>query len=131
MMRFSGKGGLLPFEPVAEEELTEEERTAPPSVIVALRPSLHGYDFFKNDLGPRSELESEIDLSPALLETAAQFTNAGEGNVYYEAHVQQSKRLLSIVEEGGSVLLCREFGQEAVAAAQRYPEELFRELDKN
>jgi hypothetical protein len=125
------EGGLLPFDPAAEEELSEEEDAVPRSVIVAVRPSLDGYDFFKNDLGPRSEPEPEIDLSPALLETAAQFANAGEGNVYYRAHVQQLKRLLNIVEQGGSVLLCGEFGQEAVAAAQRYPEELFRGLDKD
>jgi hypothetical protein len=124
------EGALLPFDPVAEEELSEEERIYPRSVIVALRPSLDGYDFFKNDLGPRSEPGPEIDLSPALLETAARFANADDG-AYYRAHVDQLKRLLNVVEQGGSVLLCGEYGQEVVATAGRYPGELFRELDNN
>lgn len=117
-----------PYDPDADCEFTEEEeRAGGRAVIVAIGPSLTGYDFFTQHFGPRPI--PQIELSPPLLEAASQFANAGEGNVYFKAHVEYLKRLLGIVEQGGSVLLCDEFGQQAVETAQRYPEELFRQLD--
>lgn len=125
------EGGLMAFEPDAEVELSEEENQAGGrSVIVALRPSPDGYDFFTNTIGPPQPVP-DIDLSPALLEVVAQSANAGEGNVYFRAHVNQLKRLLGIVEEGGSVLLSGEYGEHVVATAGRYPEDLFRQLDQD
>jgi hypothetical protein len=41
------------------------------------------------------------------------------------------KRVLSIVEHGGSALICGELGQAIVTTAQRYPAELFSHLDKD
>jgi hypothetical protein len=117
-----------PYDPETDHELTEEEKQAGGrAVIVAFGPVLTGYNFFTERSGPQPV--PEIDLSPALLETASQFANAGEGNVYFKAHVEYLKRVLGVVEQGGSVLLCDEFGQQAVETAQQYPEELFRQLD--
>jgi hypothetical protein len=125
------EGGLVAFDPEAEVEFSEEEKQASGrSVIVALRPSLDGYGFFTDTTGPPQPVP-EVDLSPALLETASQFANAGEGNVYFRAHVDQLKRLLGIVEQGGSVLLCGEYGEHIAATAQRYPEDLFHQLDQD
>jgi hypothetical protein len=125
------EGGLLAYDPEADEELSEEERQAGGrAVIVALRPTLDGYDFFSNTIGPPRPVP-EIDLSAALLETASQFANAGEGNVYFRAHVDNLKRLLGIVEGGGSVLLAGECGEQIEATVQRYPEDLFRQLDQD
>lgn len=120
-----------PYDPEADREFTEEEKQAGGrAVIVAYGPALTGYDFFTERLGPRPrDATPDIELSPALLEIAAEFSNAGEGNVYFKAHVEYLQRLLGVVQQGGSVLLCDEFGQLAVEVAQRYPDELFRQLD--
>jgi hypothetical protein len=105
----------------------EEEAVGGRMVITALGPVLDGYDFF---MDRRLALPvPDIELSPALLAVAAEFANAGEGNVYFTAHVQYLKRMLGIVEQGGSALLYNNFGKEAISVTQRYPKELFRELD--
>ncbi len=96
------EGGLLAFDPEAEVEFSEEEKQADrQSVIVALRPSLDGYDFFADTTGPPVPVP-EVELSQALIETAAQSSNAGEGSVYFKAHVDYLKRLIGLVEQGGS-----------------------------
>jgi hypothetical protein len=111
----------LPYDPYADQEFTEEEKEARGrNVIVAIGPVLTGYDFFTERYGPYPV--PDIELSPALLEVASQFANAGEGNVYFEAHVEYLKRLLGVVAQGGSVLLCDEFGRHAVETAERYPQ---------
>jgi len=117
-----------PYEPEADVEFTEEEKQAGGrAVITAIGPVLTGYDFFTERSGPQPV--PEIELSPALLQVASRFANASEGNVYFKAHVDFLKRVLGIVERGGSVQLCSDFGQEAIATTRRYPEELFRQLD--
>jgi hypothetical protein len=117
-----------PYNPETDSELTEEEeRAGGRAVITGIGPVLDGYDFFTDLTGPQSV--PEIELAPALVEAASRYANAGEGNVYFKAHIEYLKRMLGIVERGGSVLLCGDFGQEAVATTQRYPEELFRQLD--
>ncbi len=119
-----------PCEPEADVEFTEEEKQAGGrTVITGVGPVLDGYDFFTDRTGPHPV--PEVELSPALLETASQFANAGKGNVYFKAHVEYLKRLLGIVEQGGSLLLCDAFGQQIVGTARRYPEELFRQLDED
>lgn len=55
--------------------------------------------------------------------------NTGKDSINYWAYVEQLRRLLGIVKQGGSVLLCGEFGQQMIQTAERYPEELFRLLD--
>jgi hypothetical protein len=118
----------LSYDPEADEEFSEEEKRAGGrSIIVAFLPVLNGYDFFSDPLAKQPV--PDIQLSPALLEIAATFANAGEGNVYFRAHVEHLKRLLGVVEQGGSVLLSSEYGQGIVDTAQRFPEDLFRQLD--
>jgi hypothetical protein len=105
------EGELMPYQPEAEYELSDEEKQAGGRVVITgMRPVLDGYDFFTDPLAP--EPVPEIELNPALIEVASQFANAGEGNVYFRAHVECLKRLLGVVQKGGSVLLCGDFGQQ-------------------
>jgi hypothetical protein len=119
------------FEPEVDFGFDEEELGAGGrNVITAIGPILDGYDFFTDRTGPAPPVP-EIELTPALVRVASQHANAGEGNVYFEAHVEYLKRVLGIVEQGGSVLLCSGFGQQAVTTARRFPEDLFRQLDED
>jgi hypothetical protein len=112
-----------------ENELLEEEiRTNGGVVITGFGPSLKGYGFFTDYTGPERAIP-EIELSEALLNAALRYSNAGEGNVYFDSAVKYLKRLLAIVEDGGSVLVRGDFGQEVISVAERYPEDLFRQLD--
>jgi len=120
----------FPYDPEGDTEWTEEERlVGGRSVIVAMGPDLSGYDFFADRT--YEPLLPEIELSTALLESAAEFANAGEGNVYFDAHVKYLRSALGIVEQGGSALLCSEFGQVAINKALRYPERLFQSIDED
>jgi hypothetical protein len=119
------------YDPENDSEFTEEEKQAGGRVVItAFGPVLDGYDFFTDYTGPARPVP-EIELSPALLAAASKYANAGEGNVYFNAAIEFLKRLLEVVEKGGSVLLCGDFGQQVVSAAERYPEDLFRQLDSD
>src|ERR1019366_7002224 len=118
-----------PYFEDGDYEFSEDEKQAGSRVVVTgMGPSVKGYDFFADPAGPMRVL-SEIELSPALLRAASRYANAGEGNVYYKSAVTYLKRLLSIVENGGSVLICGDFGKEVISVAERYPEDLFGQLD--
>ena len=94
-------------------ELTDEEQQAGGRLVVtALAPITTGYDFL-NELY-RSSPVTEIELTPSLIDVASRYSNAGEGNVYFEAHVEYLKRMLAVAMDGGSVLLCGNFGQDAI-----------------
>ncbi len=119
-----------PYEPEADFEFTEDEKqVGHRTVITAIGPVLTGYEFFTVRSGPQSV--PDIELTPDLIEVAARHANAGEGNVYFKTHVEYLKRVLGIVEQGGSVLLCGDYGKQAIATAQRYPESLFQHLDED
>jgi hypothetical protein len=116
------------YDPETDFEFTKEERLAGGrNVIVAMGPTLKGYDFFEPD---RNLQVPEIELSPALVQVASKYANATEGNVYFEAHIEHMKRVFGNVERGGSVLMCSKFGQEAIATTTKYPEQLFQYLDE-
>jgi hypothetical protein len=120
------------YDPEADEELTEEElRAGGRAVVVAVGPSLAGYDFFTIVSGPGQPETPDIPLSPSLIEVAREFSNAGEGNVYYEAHVEFLQRIVGTVEQGGSALLAGDFGSAAVKVSREYPEKLFENLDND
>jgi hypothetical protein len=98
--------------------------------VAATWPDLSGYRFFTE----RSYIPSrdvEMELSPTLLELAAQYANVGPGYTHFEDHVLFLKRVFAIVQEGGSALLCGQFGRAALSATQRYPESLFQNLDED
>lgn len=121
----------LSYDPILDEEYewTESERDAGfRNVLVAFGPVLTGFDFFTDNIGPRLPAPN-INLSPALLQVARRFANAGEGNAYFQAHVEFLQRVLGAVEQGGSALLTSQLGLAAISRAQAYPEELFRHLD--
>ena len=116
-------------DPDVEVEFTEEEKRAGARmVITGFGPTLTGFGFFaaSNWRPP----VPDIQLTPPLLEVAAKFANAGPGNVYFNAHVEYLKLALGIVAQGGSALMCSDFGQQAVMAASEYPEALFKPLDE-
>lgn len=121
----------LPYDPYSEQELSEEERQGDRNVIVALGPVLTGYDIFKqrHSLG-KTEMP-DLKLSPALIEEAQKFSNAKEGNVYYETHIEYLKRIVNLVQRGGSALIKGEFGRSAIKASSKYPGDLFNNLDKD
>jgi hypothetical protein len=122
---------LWPYDPDLECELTEEERRGPRNVIVGIGPVLDGYDFFKERTSLGKPETPNIMLSSALIEEAKKYSNAQEGNVYYEAHIEFLQRIVSVVQKGGSALLKGEFGSSAIKASSKYPEELFKNLDKD
>lgn len=120
-----------PHNPEEEEvEPTEEElRDGGRIVIVAYGPSLAGYDFFTERSGPRNL--PDIQLASKLLSTAAQFSNADEGNVYYKAHVDYLREIVGTIDRGGSALLSGEFGKAAINVSTEYPTRLFEKLDED
>jgi len=120
-----------PYDSDSEREFTEEEqRRGVRSEIVAIGPVLTGYDFFSDKLGVGEPLP-DIMLSPALIEAARKYSNAGEGNVYYRAHIDYLERIVGLVRKGGSALLAGEFGSAAIESSSKYPERLFENLDRD
>jgi hypothetical protein len=113
------------YDPFDDEEWAAQGNVGPRNVIIAFGPTLGGYDFFKCE---SQKPVPEILLSAALIQVASKYANATEGDVYYEAHVDHLKRVLGNVSQGGSVLMRSDFGREAIATAQRYPELLFQHL---
>ncbi|MGD0231252.1 MAG: hypothetical protein ABSC19_12985 [Syntrophorhabdales bacterium] len=120
------------YDPDSDDEWTEEERQyGRRNVIVAIGPRLTGYDFFTQQLGPGKPETPDIRLSPALIEVARDFSNAEEGNVYYESHIEYLQRIVSVIQNGGSALLAGEFGNAAIEASSKYPEKFFENIDKD
>lgn len=120
-----------PYDSYSEREFTEEEqRRGVRNVIVGIGPVLTGYDFFNDKLGV-GEPMPDIMLSPALIEAARKYSNAEEGNVYYRAHIDYLRRIVGLVQKGGSALLAGEFGSAAIEASSKYPERLFENLDRD
>jgi hypothetical protein len=115
-----------------EAELTEEEwLEGGRLVIVGIGPVLTGYDFFSLRTGAGQPETPEMELSPKLIEIAREFSNADEGNVYYDAHLNYLRRILGNVQNGGSALLLGEFGRAAITASAEYPAQLFEKLDQD
>lgn len=70
-----------------------------------------------------------MELSEPLLQVASEFSNAGAGNVYYDAHVDFLQRLVSVLEQGGSIVCDGKFATKALEQAKKFPERLFENLD--
>lgn len=116
------------YDPEVDFEFSEEEtRAGGRLVITAFGPVTTGFDFFKEH--KRLTPAQDFQLTPALLEVAKKFSNAGPGNVYYESHIDFLQRVLALVKSGGSALLLSEFGCLALNAAETYPAALFEHLD--
>ena len=121
-----------PYVPEADPEFTEEEEVAGGrSVIVATGPVLTGYDFFTQRFGPGEPETPDIPLSPTLIKVAREFSNADEGNVYYEAHIEYLQHIINIVRNGGSALLTGKFGSATIGVSTQFPAELFKYLDRD
>jgi hypothetical protein len=119
------------YDPESDREWTEEEERAGGRVVITgYGPVLDGFDFFTDTAGPTRPVP-EIELSPQLINEAARYANAGEGNVYFDAAIEYLKRLLGVVKQGGSVLVSGGFGQQVISVAGRFPEDLFRQLDRD
>jgi len=120
----------LAYDPDADVGLSEQEiQAGGRNVMTAIGPVLTGYDFFTDPYDV--DLGREIEPSPALIEVVLQHANAGEGNVYFTAHMNYLKRALGVIQSGGSALLCSEFGQHLITTAQKCPESLFQHLDEH
>jgi hypothetical protein len=111
-----------------EHEWTNEEIEAGGrNVIVAIGPVVDEYRVFTDRRGPRQVLD--IELAPGLLNIAARFSNAGPGNVYFEAHTDFLKRLVQVLEAGGSVACKGQLATEAIELATHFPAQFFEHLD--
>lgn len=107
------------YDPENVVELTEEEeRAGGRLVITAFAPVLDGYPFFTDYTGPARPLPN-VELSAGLVAAATKYANAGEGNVYFDAAVEFLTRLVHVLQQGGSALVCGTFGQEIFEVAQR------------
>ena len=119
-----------PHDPETDFEFTEAEKKARVRlVITAIGPNLRGFDFFTKPDKPQPV--PKINLTPDLIAVASRFANAGEGNVFFDTHIKYLNRVLGIVECGGSVLLCSDFGRQAVTTVEKYPDLLFKQLDED
>lgn len=120
------------YDPEADEGFTQEElRDGGRVVIVAVGPTLVGYDFFTDIIGDGQPETPDIPLSAKLVEVAREFSNADEGNIYYHAHIEYLQRMVDLVQQGGSALLAGDFGSTAIRASRVYPEKLFENLDRD
>ncbi len=121
-----------PYDQEADMEFTEEEKRAGGrNVILAFGPMLTDYDFFTEKISGKKLETPEIVLSPTLIDIAEKHSNAAGENVYYKAHIDYLKRIVSIIRKGGSALLAGDFGSDAIDASSKYPEKLFENLDKD
>ena len=120
-----------PYVPENEErEWTDEEIAAGKrAVIVAFGPVVEKYGLFSDDY--RHEPIPDVKLSPRLLDLVSSYSNAGEKNVFYKAHVEYLQRLFGGVAQGGSVLCEGAFGRAAIEKATEFPTQLFEALDKD
>jgi hypothetical protein len=121
----------MPFDPDAEDELNKNENFGARNVITALGPVLTGYDFFLPKVGVGKPETPNIKLSPQLILQARQFSNAEEGNVFFTAHINFLRRIVNVLQNGGSALLRGKFGSEAISVSSQYPDKLFENLDKD
>jgi hypothetical protein len=113
-----------------EQEWTDEEIEAGGrTVITGIGPTIAEYNLFNDSSGPRPS--SQLQLSAALENLAASYSNAGPGNVYYQAHLDLLKRLLETLRQGGSVVCRGAFIQEAIETASAFPIDLFQTLDRD
>jgi len=122
----------LPYDPDSDQEIPEEERHGGKrNVVVAYGPVLSDYDFFTSRRSSGKPVTPEITLAPLLIKKAQKFANAEEGNAYYQAHIDYLRRVVNILQNGGSALLAGEFGRAAIDASSRFPEKLFHNLDQD
>lgn len=120
------------YEPEIDEGFTEEElRDGGRIVVVAVGPSLEGYEFFTDRTGPGQPETPDIPLSPSLVKVAREFSNADEGNAHYHAHIEYLQHLVAVERQGGSALLEGDFGRTAIRVSRKYPEKLFENLDRD
>ena len=57
--------------------------------------------------------------------------NHDSKNTSVSVHIDFLKRVLAVVKDGGSALLCSAFGSQAISTARKYPAALFEQLDEN
>lgn len=100
------------------------------AAIVSFGPDLDGYEPLI-ERWPRSNPQIEgPPLSTRLIGLAADFSNAGPGDVYYQAHLDYLSRLGLVLRTGGSVVCEGEFGKAAFERPTEFPSTLFEGLDK-
>lgn len=130
----------LPYDPISnrlareehERRLHDEGRRARArNIMVAIGPSLDDYDFFEKRDNPTTQEVLNIRLSSTITEVAKEFSNAGEENPYYEAHIEYLKKAVAVIQKGGSALLADEFGSTAIGEASKFPKDWFAELDED
>ncbi len=117
--------------PLEEPEWTEEQIAfGARNVITAFGPTLDGYEeLVSMRKGPHERLK--VQLAPSLLKLAEDFSGAGPGDPYHEAHVYYIGRLVTTVRDGGSAICAGEVGTAVIKTSSSYPEQLFSELDRS
>jgi hypothetical protein len=91
-------------------------------VLVAIGPGLTDYDFFIDTIGIKRPDITDIKLSQSLIKIVRKYSNAEEGNVYFDAHIDYVKH---------SALLAGKFGSNIISTSSEYPKKLFENLDQD
>jgi len=121
----------MPYDPEAEDEINRENNFGARNVITALGPVLTGYDFFLQKVGVGKPETPSIELSSQLIQQARRFSDADEGNAYFATHIDFLRRIVSVLQNGGSALLKGDFGSKVIKVSSQYPDKLFENLDKD
>jgi hypothetical protein len=116
---------MNPFSHSEEDDYWSEEdiQAGGRTVISAMGPTTDEYHLFNQQYGPQPV--PNISLSDSLVQLARDHSGADSGNVYFDAHLNFLKRVLGVVQNGGSAICRSAFAMEAIGTASRFPTSLF------
>jgi hypothetical protein len=104
---------------------------------VGFRADTTGFSFFQpletrfgRGLEHARALE-EIKLADPIMDIALECCSRQEDHGHLPTYLLYLKEIFGTVHSGGSVLVSNEWGRRAVAAARRYPEQMFEKLDED
>lgn len=117
------------YDPVSDEEMSKMH-PGPRNIITGMGPVLSHYEGL---LSKAKNLEaiSQEKISAPLCDIAAEFSNAGPGNPYYDTHVNFIGKILAVLQNGGSIICNSRFSNALEFRANQYPEKLFEMLDRD
>ena len=118
-----------PYDSIADEEMSTNEPGAR-NIIVGMGPVLSNYEGLLS-IAKNLKPISDGEVSYALRDIAAEFSNARSGNPHYNAHIEFVGKILAVSRDGGSIICEGRFSRALELRAAKYPEKLFQVLDKD